>query len=210
MGQKVNPIALRLGYIEDSHSRWFAKKGNFALYLQQDSAIRSWLEVAYKKANIEKTIIERKGKNIVITIHCVKPGVIIGKDGIEREKIKQYIHSLTNIVPLIQTKEVKNPRASAKLVAENICQQIEKRVMYKRVVKKVLQEIEKARVLGAKITISGRLGGAEIARSEQVKFGRVPLHTFRAKIDYCCTTALTTYGIIGVKVILYNGDSVKG
>ncbi|MEI7977205.1 MAG: 30S ribosomal protein S3 [Bacteroidota bacterium] len=205
MGQKVNPIALRLGIIRGWESNWFGGK-NFAEKLIEDENIRKYLRARIVKAGMSKIVIERTIKRIIITIHSSRPGIIIGKGGTEVDKIKEEIKKLTKKDVAINIFEIKRPELDAVLVGEQIASQIEARVSYKRALKGAIQNTMKMGADGIKVTISGRLGGAEMARSESYKEGRTPLHTLRSDIDYTIAEALTVYGKIGIKVWICKGE----
>lgn len=205
MGQKVNPIALRLGIIRGWESNWFGGK-NFAEKLIEDEKIRKYLRARIIKAGMSKIVIERTIKRIIITIHTSRPGIIIGKGGTEVDKIKEEIKKLTKKDVAINIFEIKRPELDAVLVGEQIASQIEARVSYKRALKGAIQNTMKMGAEGIKVMISGRLGGAEMARSESYKEGRTPLHTLRADIDYTIAEALTVYGKIGIKVWICKGE----
>jgi small subunit ribosomal protein S3 len=205
MGQKINPIALRLGIIRGWESNWYGGK-NFADKLVEDEKIRKYLFVRIPRGGMSKIVIERTIKRIIITIHTAKPGIVIGKGGAEVDKIKEEIKKITKKDVQINIFEIKRPELDAKLVAETICQQIEGRVSYKRATKQALANTMRMGAAGIKVSISGRLNGAEIARSEKYKEGRTPLHTLRSDIDYALGEALTVYGKIGVKVWICRGE----
>lgn len=205
MGQKVNPIALRLGIIRGWESNWFGGK-NFAEKLIEDEKIRKYLRARIVKAGMSKIVIERTIKRIIITIHTSRPGIIIGKGGTEVDKIKEEIKKLTKKDVAINIFEIKRPELDAVLVGEQIASQIEARVSYKRALKGAISNTMKMGADGIKVTISGRLGGAEMARSESYKEGRTPLHTLRSDIDYTIAEALTVYGKIGIKVWICKGE----
>lgn len=205
MGQKINPIAFRLGIIRGWESNWYGGK-NFADKLAEDEKIRKYLYVRIPRGGMSKIVIERTIKRIIITIHTAKPGIVIGKGGAEVDKIKEELKKITKKDVQINIFEIKRPELDAKLVAETICQQIEGRVSYKRAVKQALGNTMRMGADGIKISISGRLNGAEIARAEKYKDGRTPLHTLRSDIDYALGEALTVYGKIGVKVWICRGE----
>jgi small subunit ribosomal protein S3 len=205
MGQKINPIAFRLGIIRGWESNWYGGK-NFADKLAEDERIRKYLFVRIPRGGMSKIVIERTIKRIIITIHTAKPGIVIGKGGAEVDKIKEELKKITKKDVQINIFEIKRPELDAKLVAETICQQIEGRVSYKRAVKQALGNTMRMGADGIKVSVSGRLNGAEIARSEKFKEGRTPLHTLRADIDYALGEALTVYGKIGVKVWICRGE----
>ena len=206
MGQKVNPVGYRLGVVAQSKSLWFATEQNFSKFLHQDIALRAFFTKKLDQASVSEIVIERPADNAVITIHTARPGVVVGKRGEDVEKLRAAAKKITGIPVHINIAEVKKPELNAKLVAEGISQQLVKRVMFRRAMKKALQSTMKQGALGMKICVSGRLGGAEIARSEWVREGRVPLHTLRADIDYAVSEAHTTYGVIGVKVWIFKGE----
>lgn len=205
MGQKINPIAFRLGIIRGWESNWYGGK-NFADKLAEDHKIRKYLFVRIPRGGMSKIVIERTIKRIIITIHTAKPGIVIGKGGAEVDKIKEELKKITKKDVQINIFEIKRPELDAKLVAETICQQIEGRVSYKRAVKQALGNTMRMGADGIKVSVSGRLNGAEIARSEKYKDGRTPLHTLRSDIDYALGEALTVYGKIGVKVWICRGE----
>lgn len=205
MGQKINPIALRLGIIRGWESNWYG--GNkFADKLVEDEKIRKYLSVRIPRGGISKVVIERTIKRIIITIHTAKPGIVIGKGGNEVDKIKEELKKITKKDVQINIYEIKRPELDAKLVAETICQQIEGRISYKRAIKQALGNTMRMGAAGIKVSVSGRLNGAEIARAEKYKDGRTPLHTLRSDIDYALGEALTVYGKIGVKVWICRGE----
>jgi small subunit ribosomal protein S3 len=205
MGQKTNPIANRLGIIRGWESNWYGGK-DFGDKLAGDSKIRKYLKVRLAKASVSKIAIERTLKLVTITIHTARPGIIIGKGGQEVETLKEEIKKITNNDIQINIFEVKRPELEATLVANSIAQQIEGRISYKRATKMAIASTMRMGAEGIKVQISGRLNGAEMARSEMMKDGRTPLHTFRADIDYCLAEALTQYGLIGVKVWICRGE----
>ena len=205
MGQKTNPIGNRLGYIRGWESNWFG--GNdFGDKLAEDEKIRKYINIRLARASVSRIPIERTMKMITVTIHTARPGIIIGKGGQEVETLKQEINKLTNKEIQINIFEVKKPELEATLVAESIARQIEGRISYKRAIKMSIASTMRMGAEGIKVQISGRLNGAEMARSEMYKDGRTPLHTFRADIDYSLAEAQTTYGLIGVKVWICRGE----
>jgi small subunit ribosomal protein S3 len=206
MGQKVNPVSLRLGYIKGWDSNWFSSKRDYAHKLIEDDKLRNYLWARMSKGNISRIVIERTLKRVTITIHTAKPGVIIGKGGAEVERIQGELKKLTGKDIQINILEIKKPELEAKLVGDAIAQQLQARVSYKRAVKQAIAATMRVGAQGIKIQVSGRLGGAEIARSEQYKEGRVPLHTLRADIDYELAEAKTVYGKIGIKVWIFKGE----
>ncbi|OHE60849.1 MAG: 30S ribosomal protein S3 [Thermodesulfovibrio sp. RBG_19FT_COMBO_42_12] len=205
MGQKTHPIGVRLGIVKTWDSRWYVKKG-YSEQLLEDIRIRTTLKERLFHAGVPKIEIERAGQNIKVIIHTARPGIIIGKKGAEVEKLRKDIKLMTGKEVAIDIKEIRKPEIDAQLVAENIALQLEKRIAFRRAMKKAVASALRFGTLGVKIACSGRLAGAEIARSEWYREGRVPLHTFRADIDFGFTKARTTYGIIGVKVWMYHGD----
>ena len=205
MGQKTNPIGLRLGIIKSWESRWFSER-NYSGLLQEDINLRRFLMKRLSSAGISKIIIERPAKLANITLYTSRPGVIIGKKGSDIEKLKKSITKMVSGDVNINIVEIKKPELDSQLVADNIAQQLEKRVAFRRAMKRAVQSAMRLGAEGIRVNCSGRLGGAEIARTEWYREGRVPLHTLRADIDYGTSEALTTYGIIGVKVWVYRGE----
>lgn len=205
MGQKINPISLRLGYIRGWDSNWYGGN-NYADKLVEDDKIRKYLAARINNGGIAKVVIERTIKRIIITIHTSRPGIIIGKGGQEVDRIKEEIKKLTNTDVQINIFEIKRPELDAALVAEGIARQLEARVSFRRAMKTSIASTMRMGAEGIKVMVSGRLGGAEIARSEQYKEGRIPLHTMRADIDYALKEAQTVYGKIGVKVWICKGE----
>ena len=205
MGQKTHPVGVRLGIVKTWDSRWYVKKG-YSEQLLEDIRIRKTLKERLFHAGVPRIEIERAGQNIKVIIHTARPGIIIGKKGAEVEKLRKDIKLMTGKEVAIDIKEIRKPEIDAQLVAENIALQLEKRVAFRRAMKKAVASALRFGILGVKIACSGRLAGAEIARSEWYREGRVPLHTFRADIDFGFTRARTTYGVIGVKVWMYHGD----
>ena len=205
MGQKTNPIGFRLGIIKSWESRWFSEK-DYAKLLQEDITIRKFLIKKLSSAGISKVVIERPAKLAKITIHTSRPGVIIGKKGSDIEKLKKDIGNITEGDVSINILEIKKPELDSQLVADNIAQQLERRVAFRRAMKRAVQSAMRLGALGIRVNCSGRLGGAEIARTEWYREGRVPLHTLRADIDYGVSRANTTYGICGVKVWIFKGE----
>jgi small subunit ribosomal protein S3 len=205
LGQKAHPIGNRLGIIKTWDSRWFAGK-NYSDQLLEDISIRRTLKEKLFHAGISKIEIERAGQNMRVIIHTARPGIIIGKKGVEVEKLRKDLKDMTGKEVSIDIKEIRKPEIDAQLVAENVALQLEKRIAFRRAMKKSVASALRFGTLGVKISCAGRLAGAEIARSEWYREGRVPLHTFRADIDYGFARAKTTYGVIGVKVWMYHGD----
>jgi small subunit ribosomal protein S3 len=207
MGQKVNPIGIRLGIVKDWNSTWYANK-NYAQLLNQDINLRKYLKKKLMSAAVSRIQIARPANNAVVTIHTARPGVLIGKKGGGIETLRNEISQKIGVPVHLNVEEVRKPELDATLVAESIAQQLEQRVMFRRAMKRAVTSALKAGAKGIKICVSGRLGGAEIARSEWYREGRVPLHTFRADIDYGTAESKTTYGIIGVKVWIFKGENV--
>lgn len=208
MGQKVNPIGIRLGIVKDWNSKWFAGR-NYAQLLNQDISLRRYLKGKLMQAAVSRIQIERPANNAVITIHAARPGVLIGKKGNGLDALREDVSKKLGVPVQLKIEEVRKPELDSTLVAENIAQQLEQRVMFRRAMKRAVTSALKAGAKGVKICVSGRLGGAEIARSEWYREGRVPLHTFRADIDYGTAESKTTYGIIGVKVWIFKGESMQ-
>ena len=206
MGQKVNPIGLRVGVNKTWDSRWYAKGNQYAQYLHEDFKLRKFLKAKLKHAGVAKIEMERAASKVKIIIATARPGVVIGKKGTGIDSLKAEVQALTKAEVFLNIIEVRKPEADAQLVADTITQQLEKRMSWRRVLKKSLASAIKAGVRGIKIQVGGRLDGAEIARSEWYTEKSVPLHTLRADIDYATSEALTTYGLIGVKVWVYKGD----
>lgn len=205
MGQKITPVGLRLGINRTWDSRWYADK-DFATLLHQDIKLREFLEKKLKAAGISRIIIERAAKKLVVTLHAGRPGVIIGKKGADIEKLRAEVSAFTGSDVALNIIEIRKPEIDARLVAESVASQLERRVSFRRAMKRAVQSALRLGAQGIRINVSGRLGGADIARMEWYREGRVPLHTLRANIDYALAEALTTYGIIGVKVWIYKGD----
>lgn len=205
MGQKVNAIGLRLGINKTWDSRWFAGN-NFAQKLHEDLKIRKFIKKALASAGVSKVIIERPNKKAIVTIHTARPGVVIGKKGADIDRIRKDINKFTDDEVSLNIVEVRKPELDSTLIAEGIAQQLERRVSFRRAMKRAVQSALRLGAEGIRINVSGRLGGTEIARMEWYREGRVPLHTLRADIDYGIASALTTYGIIGVKVWVFKGE----
>ena len=206
MGQKIKPIGLRLGINRTWDSRWFAVGEDYASQLHQDLRIRTYIKKQLKHASVSKIVIERPAKKPRVTIYTARPGVIIGKKGGDIEKIRAKLVEMTGADVQINLVEIRKPELDSVLVAESVAQQLEKRVSFRRALKRAVQSAMRLGAEGIRINCSGRLGGAEIARMEWYREGRVPLHTLRADIDYGVAEAHTTYGVIGVKVWIYRGD----
>ena len=209
MGQKVNPIGIRLGITRDWTSRWYADTRSFPEFVNMDWRIRSFLKKKLSQASVSKIQIERPAKKAHITVHTARPGIVIGKKGEDIEKLRVEVAQMMDM-PLsdvrINIAEIRKPELDAQLVAEGIAQQLERRVMFRRAMKRAVTNSMRLGAQGVKVKVSGRLNGAEIARSEWYREGRVPLHTFRADIDYGLAEAVTTYGVIGVKVWIFKGE----
>ena len=206
MGQKVNPIGLRLGINRTWDSIWFAKKNTFGKLLIEDYKIRDYIKKNIINSGVSQVIIERKAKKCIISIYTSRPGFVIGKKGSDIDKIKKNLSKISSSDVSLNIKEVKKPELNSYLVAENIAQQLVKRISYRRAMKRAMQSTLRLGARGIRVCISGRLGGNEIARTEWLREGSVPLHTFRANVDYAEAEALTTYGIIGIKVWIYKGE----
>ena len=206
MGQKVNPIGFRVGINRDWDSVWFAKKREFGKFLIEDYKIREYVKKNVVNSGVSQVKIERTSKKCIISIYTSRPGFVIGKKGSDIEKIKKNLSKISTTEVSLNIKEVKKPEMNAYLVAENIAQQLVKRIAFRKTMKRGIQSALRLGAKGIKISLSGRLGGNEIARTEWTREGSVPLHTFRANIDYAEAEALTTYGIIGIKVWIYKGE----
>tara|TARA_Y100001958_G_C21204751_1_gene530987 strand:- start:959 stop:1708 length:750 start_codon:yes stop_codon:yes gene_type:complete len=206
MGQKINPIGMRLGINRGWDSTWFAKKREFGKYLIEDFKIRNYIKKNIINSGVSEVVIERSSKKCTVTIHTSRPGFVIGKKGSDIEKIKGKLSKITSSEVNINIKEIKKPELNANLVAENISQQLVKRIAYRRAMKRAMQSAMRLNARGIKVMVSGRLAGNEIARTEWLREGSIPSHTLRADIDYGFAEALTTYGIIGVKVWIYKGE----
>ena len=206
MGQKVNPNGFRLGISKKQNANWFAKGKDFSKNLIQDLKVRDHLNKKLKNSSISKIELERTADTFVVNIHTARPGIIIGKRGEEIENLKKAVEKIVKGPSQINIKEIKKPDLDAQILAEGVAQQLEKRVMFRRAMKRTVQSALRQSAKGGRIEVSGRLNGAEIARTEWYREGRVPLHTLRADIDYGTSEALTTYGIIGVKVWVYRGE----
>ncbi len=209
MGQKVNPIGLRLGINRTWDSRWFASSGEYGRLLHEDLAIRKELETELKQAAISKIVIERPHKKCRVTIHSARPGLIIGKKGADIERLKKKVSKMTGVDTHLNIVEVRKPETDAKLVAQSIAQQLERRIAFRRAMKRAVQSAIRLGAEGIRINCGGRLGGAEIARMEWYREGRVPLHTLRADVDYGTADAKTAYGICGVKVWIFKGEILE-
>ena len=210
MGQKVNPVGIRLGIVKDHTSVWYADKKNYSKYLLNDLEVRDYLRNRLSQASVSRIDIERPAQTARITIHTARPGIVIGKKGEDVERLRQEVAKLMGVPVHINIEEVRKPDLDARLVAQNVAGQLERRVMFRRAMKRAVQNAMRQGAKGIKIQVGGRLGGAEIARSEWYREGRVPLHTLRADIDYATYEAKTTYGIIGVKVWIFKGEILGG
>ena len=206
MGQKIHPTGFRLAVTRAWQSRWFATKANFATMLAEDLKVREYLKTKLKSAAVSRILIERPAKNARITIFSARPGVVIGKKGEDIENLKAELGRRLGVPVVVNIEEIRKPEVDAQLIADSITQQLEKRIMFRRAMKRAMQNAMRLGALGIKIMSSGRLNGIEIARCEWYREGRVPLHTLRADIDYGFSEAKTTYGVIGVKVWVYRGD----
>jgi small subunit ribosomal protein S3 len=209
MGQKVNPIGLRLGINRTWDSRWFARKDDYSKLLHEDIKMRAMLKERLNQAGVSRIIIERPHKQCRVTIYAARPGVIIGKKGADIDKLRKDIAAMTEGEVALNIVEIRKPETDAQLVAENIAQQLERRVAFRRAMKRSMQSATRLGAKGVRIEVAGRLGGAEIARTESYHEGRVPRHTLRADIDYGFAEAKTTYGIIGVKVWIFKGEVLE-
>jgi len=209
MGQKVNPVGLRLGINRTWDSRWYAGGGDYGNLLHEDLEIREYLKKRLAQAGVAKIVIERPAKKARVTIHTARPGVVIGKKGADIEVIRKDLQKMTGNEVHLNIIEIRKPEIDAQLVAENIAQQLERRVAFRRAMKRAVQAAMRLGAEGIRITCSGRLGGAEIARTEWYREGRVPLHTLRADVDYGEGSAKTTYGICGVKVWIFKGEILE-
>ncbi|MGV6803894.1 MAG: 30S ribosomal protein S3 [Ruegeria sp.] len=209
MGQKVNPIGLRLGINRTWDSRWYADKRNYGDLLHEDLQLRAYLEKKLKNAGVSNIVIERPHKKCRVTIYTARPGVVIGKKGADIEKLRQELQKRSSSETVLNIVEIRKPEVDATLVAENIAQQLERRASFRRAMKRAMQTAMRMGALGIRVNCAGRLGGAEIARIEWYREGRVPLHTLRADIDYGVATARTTYGAIGIKVWIFKGEILE-
>jgi small subunit ribosomal protein S3 len=206
MGQKVNPTGFRLGIIKDWTSTWYAGTKDYARYLHQDLAVREFLRKKLASASVSRIQIERPANNAKVTIHTARPGIVIGKKGEDIERLRAEISAMLGVPAMVSVEEIRKPELDAYLVAESVAQQIERRIMFRRAMKRAVTNTMRLGAQGIKICIAGRLNGSEIARTEWVREGRVPLHTLRADIDYGFAQAMTTYGVIGVKVWIFKGE----
>lgn len=207
MGQKINPVGFRLAVNKDWSSKWFAKSTEFANVLKQDIDVREYLRKRLVDASVSRVVIERPAKSARITIHSARPGAVIGQKGADIEGLKRELEKRLGVAVHVNIEEIRKPELDAQIIADGIARQLEKRVQFRRAMKRAMQNAMRAGAKGIKIMTSGRLNGADIARSEWYREGRVPLHTLRADVDYATSEALTTYGIIGLKVWVYKGDA---
>ncbi|WP_045860719.1 30S ribosomal protein S3 [Teredinibacter purpureus] len=210
MGQKVHPTGIRLGIVKKHTSTWYASKGEYADKLNEDLQVRSYIQKALSHASVSRIEIERPANTARVTIHTARPGIVIGKKGEDVEKLRAAISKQMGVPVHINIEEIRKPDLDAVLVAQSVAQQLERRVMFRRAMKRAVQNAMRQGAQGVKVQVGGRLGGAEIARSEWYREGRVPLHTLRADIDYSTAEASTTYGIIGVKVWIFKGEIIGG
>lgn len=210
MGQKVHPIGIRLGIVKDWTSKWYADSRGYADFLNMDLETRAFLKKRLAQASVSRIQIDRPANNAHITVHTARPGVVIGKKGEDIDKLRKEVSGMMGIPVHISIEEIRKPELDAQLVAESIAQQLEKRIMFRRAMKRAVQNAMRTGAGGIKVNIGGRLNGAEIARSEWYREGRVPLHTLRADIDYGLAEARTTYGVLGVKVWIFKGEVFPG
>ncbi|KPK54544.1 MAG: 30S ribosomal protein S3 [Thiotrichales bacterium SG8_50] len=206
MGQKVHPTGIRLGIVKDWTSKWYADSRNYADYLNKDLEVRAYLKKRLAHASVSRIQIERPARNAMITVHTARPGIVIGKKGEDIETLRRDVSQMMGIPVHINVEEVRKPELDAQLVAESVAQQLERRIMFRRAMKRAVSNAMRLGAQGIRINVAGRLNGAEIARSEWYREGRVPLHTLRADIDYGFAEARTTYGVIGVKVWVFKGE----
>ena len=210
MGQKVNPTGFRLGIVKEHTSVWYADKKNYADYLLNDMAVRDFLRLRLSQASISRIDIQRPAQTARITIHTARPGIVIGKKGEDVERLRKEVAVMMGVPVHINIEEIRKPELDALLVAQNVAQQLERRVQFRRAMRRVIQNAMRLGAEGIKVRVAGRLGGAEIARNEVYHEGRVPLHTLRADIDYATWEAKTTYGVIGIKVWVFKGEVIGG
>jgi len=206
MGQKVNPVGIRLGIVKEHNSIWYADSKNYAKQLITDLEVREYLEKALENASVSRVVIERPAQTARITIHTARPGIVIGKKGEDFDRLRKDLADRMGVPVHINIEEIRKPDLDAKLVAQNFAQQLERRVMFRRAMKRAVGNAMRLGAEGIKIMVAGRLNGAEIARTEWYREGRVPLHTLRADIDYALAEAKTAYGIIGIKVWIFKGE----
>src|SRR5574343_477624 len=210
MGQKIHPTGFRLSVTRDWNSRWYASDKDFAGMLAEDNKVRVYLKKKLAHASVGKVLIERPAKNARVTVFSARPGVVIGKKGEEIDQLRSDLQKIMGVPVHVSIEEIRKPETDAQLIADSIAQQLEKRIMFRRAMKRAMQNAMRLGAQGIKIMSSGRLNGAEIARTEWYREGRVPLHTLRADIDYATSEAHTTYGVIGIKVWVYKGDIKPG
>jgi small subunit ribosomal protein S3 len=210
MGQKVHPTGMRLGITKDHNSIWYAGKDKYAEQLLTDIKVRALIEKRLAKASVSKVVIERPAQTAKITIHTARPGIVIGKKGEDVDKLRKDVSEMMGVPVHVNIEEIRKPDLDAKLVGQSVASQLERRVMFRRAMKRAVQNAMRSGAQGIKIQVGGRLGGAEIARSEWYREGRVPLHTLRADIDYATYEAHTTYGVIGIKVWIFKGEILGG
>ena len=210
MGQKVHPTGIRLGIVKDHNSIWYANRGQYAENLLNDLQVRAYIEKKLSHASVSKVLIERPAQNARVTIYTARPGIVIGKKGEDVDRLRKDVSEMMGVPVQINIEEIRKPDLDAKLIADSVSSQLERRVMFRRAMKRAVQNAMRQGAQGIKVRVGGRLGGAEIARSEWYREGRVPLHTLRADIDYGTSEALTTYGIIGVKVWVFKGEVLGG
>ena len=208
MGQKVHPTGIRLGVVKDHNSVWYADSSTYSKNLISDLAVREYILRKLDAASVSRVVIERPAQTARVIIHTARPGIVIGKKGEDVEKLRQELTKMMGVPVHINIEEIRKPDLDARLVAQNVAQQLERRVMFRRAMKRVVQNAMRQGAEGIKVQVGGRLGGAEIARSECYREGRVPLHTLRADIDYATYEAHTTYGVIGVKVWIFKGEVI--
>lgn len=208
MGQKVHPTGLRLGIVKDHTSVWYADGPAYAEKLHEDLKVREYIQKKLAQASVSRVEIQRPANTARITIHTARPGIVIGKKGEDVERLRQEVSRMMGVPVHINIEEIRKPELDAQLVAQNVAQQLERRVQFRRAMKRVMQNAMRLGAEGIKVRVAGRLGGAEIARAEVYHEGRVPLHTLRADIDYATAEALTTYGILGVKVWIFKGEVI--
>jgi small subunit ribosomal protein S3 len=206
MGQKVHPTGIRLGIVKDWTSRWYANSQNYPVFLLQDLKVRDYIRTKLAHASVSRVQINRPASNAHITIYTARPGIVIGKKGEDIDKLRRDVSKIMGFTVQLNVEEIRKPELDAKLVADSIAQQLEKRIMYRRAMKRAVSNTMRLGAEGIKINVGGRLNGAEIARGEWYREGRVPLHTLRADIDYGTAEAKTTYGIIGIKVWIFKGE----
>jgi len=210
MGQKVNPTGIRLGIVRSHNSVWYADRRQYSNYLLNDLSVREYLQKRLAQASVSRIEIERPAQTARVTIHTARPGIVIGKKGEDVERLRKDLAGLMKVPVHVNIQEIRKPEIDALLVAQNVAQQLERRVQFRRAMRRVIQNAMRLGAKGIKVRVAGRLGGAEIARSEVYHEGRVPLHTLRADIDYATAEAKTTYGVLGVKVWIFKGEVIGG